>query len=251
MRQTLNSTTKPDPCPALDFTATLDKITSIDQLNDAAGKALSRYGVTCFAANLITVPGRTVRPGMLFGHKWKDWSQRYNRKGYAEADPALTMLRNMQTPFTWTEAQEKFGSSAGAKVIRDCLDFTGCGEGVVVPVRERDGSVFTAAFCGPKLRTEPEVRPMLHLIGYYYVTRGYDIEFDVGLNPLCPLSNRQIECLQWVHECKSDAEIATILGISKNTVHTHVKVAMRRMSFTNRILAARYAHRSGWLDYPQ
>jgi LuxR family transcriptional regulator, quorum-sensing system regulator BjaR1 len=241
----------PDPAAALAFTARAEQIASIDQLNDAASRVLADFGVSCFAANLITSPGRLSRPGILFGRDWERWSTRYNRRGYAAVDPALTMLREMTTPFTWSEAQARFGSADGAEVIRDCLDFTGCAEGLVVPVRGRDGVVFTAAFCGRELVTDPAVRPMLQLIGYYYVTRGCDLKFDIRLNPACPLTSRQIECLRWVFEGKTEIEIAVILGISSNTVHTHIKAAMRALGLTNRHLASRYAWRSGWFDYPE
>jgi LuxR family quorum sensing-dependent transcriptional regulator len=249
MRQTVHPPIQPDPYAALAFSARSDQIVSIDQLNAAAGEVLAAFGVTCFSANLITAPGRMIRPGMQFGRQWEDWSRRYDRKGYAEFDPALSMLREMSLPFTWSEAQQRFGTPEGAKVIRDCLDFTGCNEGIVVPVRERGGTVFTAAFSGPDLVTDAEVRPILQHIGYYYVTRGCDLKFNIELNPACPLTDRQIECLRWVHEGKYERDIAVILGISKHTVHTHIEKAMGLLGITNRHLAARYAYRSGWFDY--
>ncbi len=251
MRQTVHPPIPPSPYAALAFSARSDRIASIDQLNEAAGEVLATFGVTCFSANLISAPGRMVRPGIQFGHAWEDWSKRYNREGYAEIDPALQMLPEMSVPFTWSEAQRRFGTPAGARVIRDCLEFTGCSEGIVVPVRERGGTVFTAAFSGANLIIDPDVRPILQHIGYYYVTRGCDLAFDIRMNPDCPLTDRQIQCLRWVHDFKTDGEIATILGISQNTVHTHIKTAMRLMGASNRHFAARYAYRSGWFDYPE
>jgi LuxR family transcriptional regulator, quorum-sensing system regulator BjaR1 len=239
----------PDPQAAIAFTERACQIGSIDQLNAAAGAVLAPYGVTSFSANLITAPGRLVRPGILFGHRWLDWSRLYNRKGYAEFDPALAMLRRMSVPFTWSEAQHRFGSPEGARVIRDCLEHTGASEGLVVPVRERDGAVFTAAFSGPDLVTDGAARAMLQLIGHYYVSRGCDLAFDIAFNPICPLTSRQIDCLRWVHEGKTDGEIATILGISPHTAHTHIENAMRALGVTKRAIAARYAYKSGWFDY--
>src|ERR1700730_11774734 len=38
-----------------------------------------------------------------------------------------------------------------------------------------------------------------------------------------PLSPRELECLKWVLDGKSDTDIGEILGISPNTVHFHVE----------------------------
>ena len=129
-----------------------------------------------------------------------------------------------------------------------CREVTGNGEGFVVPVRESDGAVLTAAFSGPELDLSPEARPALHLAGYYYVTRGRELLQDVKLDPVCPLSVRQLECLRWVHAVKTDAEVAAILGLSPRTVHNHVEAAKSLLNTPKRSLAAFEAWRKGWLD---
>jgi LuxR family quorum-sensing system transcriptional regulator CciR len=42
------------------------------------------------------------------------------------------------------------------------------------------------------------------------------------------LSPRQHDCLLWIARGKTDGELATILGLSRETVHGYVQAAMRR-----------------------
>lgn len=54
---------------------------------------------------------------------------------------------------------------------------------------------------------------------------------------LRPLSKRERDCLHWVAEGKSDFEASVILGISPQTVRTHVEAARRKLAARNRVEA--------------
>ena len=61
-----------------------------------------------------------------------------------------------------------------------------------------------------------------------------DTEFDGAV-----LSDREHEVLNWVSEGKSNEEIGTILGISRNTVKNHLKRIFAKMGVTARSQAVR------------
>ncbi len=233
---------------AIGFAGRAERTYSLERLNIEAQAALSIFGVTCFSANLVSSPGRAFKPGILFGHRWREWSRRYQARGFAAHDPALRMLREKTRPFTWSEASASFKSVEGERVVRACLDYTGCGEGLVIPVRESDGSLLTAAFSGPQLELDADARAAMHLIGLYYVTRGREISLGLQLDPRCPLTRRQLECLTWVRRGKTDKEMAAIMRISPRTAHHHVEGAKLRLEVSKRGQAADIAWRSGWLD---
>ncbi|MDZ4401666.1 helix-turn-helix transcriptional regulator [Prosthecobacter sp.] len=58
------------------------------------------------------------------------------------------------------------------------------------------------------------------------------------------LTQRQAEVLHWVAEGKSNAEIATILGCSANTVKAHLKEIFQRLGLHSRTAAAACAYRA-------
>ena len=64
-----------------------------------------------------------------------------------------------------------------------------------------------------------------------------------GARPV--LTRRQRECLAWVEQGKSSADIGTILGLSPETVNEHVGEACRRLGVRTRVQAVVAARARG------
>lgn len=62
-----------------------------------------------------------------------------------------------------------------------------------------------------------------------------------------PLSLREMEVLSYVTKGLSNKEIATMLGISHQTVKNHVTAILRKLGVEDRTQAAIYALRRGWV----
>jgi len=62
-----------------------------------------------------------------------------------------------------------------------------------------------------------------------------------------PLSPREIEVLGVVAQGNSNKEVATILGISDQTVKNHITSIMRKLAVNDRTHAVVYALRHGWI----
>ncbi|HEX9029410.1 MAG TPA: response regulator transcription factor [Anaerolineales bacterium] len=65
--------------------------------------------------------------------------------------------------------------------------------------------------------------------------------------PFQPLSSREMEVLTHVTRGLSNKEIATLLGISHQTVKNHVTAILRKLGVEDRTQAAIYALRRGWV----
>ena len=65
--------------------------------------------------------------------------------------------------------------------------------------------------------------------------------------PFHPLSGREMEVLACVTQGMSNKEIATMLGISHQTVKNHVTAILRKLGVEDRTQAAVYALRHGWV----
>jgi DNA-binding CsgD family transcriptional regulator len=55
--------------------------------------------------------------------------------------------------------------------------------------------------------------------------------------PLPQLTDREVECLQWVSLGKTDWEIGELLGVAKATAHFHIEQAKRKLGVTSRVQA--------------
>jgi LuxR family quorum sensing-dependent transcriptional regulator len=239
---------RPELAKVLEFAQAVDQINSLTKLDSAIRQVLKPFGVTDYGAHRVFDPGHQARPGVLFGNIDAFWARRYRQVGHVQADPAVRMLFETTRPYTWTEARERFRSSAGELVMEEAREITGAAEGLVVPIHEVDGSVLTALFSGPELDLSAEAVPALHLLGYYYVLRGRELLAQQTVTETANrLTPRQAECLQWVSEGKTDDEIGRILSLSDRTVHNHVEAAKRALGVTKRSQAALMAYRRGWI----
>jgi DNA-binding NarL/FixJ family response regulator len=66
-------------------------------------------------------------------------------------------------------------------------------------------------------------------------------------SPFHPLSEREMEVLSFVVKGLSNKEIATVLGISHQTVKNHVTSILRKFSVEDRTQAVVYALKRGWV----
>jgi DNA-binding CsgD family transcriptional regulator len=62
------------------------------------------------------------------------------------------------------------------------------------------------------------------------------------------LSPRQVQCLYWVQEGKSAADIGVILGLSPRTVEEYLAKACDKLGVRRRVQAVVRAHRLGLLE---
>jgi len=86
---------------------------------------------------------------------------------------------------------------------------------------------------------------------WYYAVRVCIIESQghqqAGVSsPVC-LTPRQIECLKWASDGKTDWEIGRLLGLSSNTVHRHIELAKRRLCVSTRMQAVNIGRTMGLL----
>ncbi len=65
--------------------------------------------------------------------------------------------------------------------------------------------------------------------------------------PYHPLSSREMEVLTYVVQGKSNKEIASLLGISHQTVKNHVTAVLRKFGVEDRTQAVVYALKRGWI----
>lgn len=240
---------RPELAQALEFVQAVDKINSLPKLDRAIREVLKPFGITNYGAHRVFDPGHLARPGVLFGTVPREWEKRYTSKGHVNFDPAVRMLFETTRPYTWTEARQRFASKEAEVVMEECREIAGAAEGLVIPIHEVDGSVLTALFSGPQIEFTPETIPALHLLGYYYVLRGRELlAKKSGAEIANTLTPRQVECLKWVAEGKTDDEIGQILSLSDRTVHNHIEAAKRGMGVTKRSQAALLAYRRGWIS---
>jgi DNA-binding NarL/FixJ family response regulator len=126
-------------------------------------------------------------------------------------------------------------------------------------------SVGASAYCSKEIQPESLVYTIRTAAMGKYVMDGREFDADGLKNwletqvegalreysdpgePYMPLSDREMEVLTYVTRGLSNKEIATLLGISHQTVKNHVTSILRKLGVDDRTQAALYALRRGWL----
>ena len=80
------------------------------------------------------------------------------------------------------------------------------------------------------------------LIAAYYAGRFSQAVYVP--DNLLDLTEREIECLNWIAEGKTSDEISVIIGISRNTVNNYITSIMRKTTTKTRSEAIAYAVRN-------
>lgn len=128
-------------------------------------------------------------------------------------------------------------------------------------------SVGAAAYCTKDIQPESLVQILRSAAMGKYVMGGEEFdsaslknwletqvegamrEYSDPGEPYMPLSAREMEVLSYVTRGLSNKEIASLLGISHQTVKNHVTSILRKLGVEDRTQAALYALRRGWLRF--
>lgn len=214
----------------------------------------SRYGLTSMMA--CTVPSRHNRTRdaqsqhLLVPTFPRDWMDRYLDQGYVDVDPVIHRLECDLSPFRWSEAavfirgehgtlaQRMFGE-AGEFKLKD---------GVAVPMITLDGAIAAVSLGGEFVELPPAARAMIAMISTFAVARAIDLRDRDRKRIRAKLTPREIECLKWAADGKSEWEISVILNVSEHTADKHLANAHRKLGAANRAHAVAQALRWGLLS---
>lgn len=136
------------------------------------------------------------------------------------------------------------------RAVLDAAAKQGLGNGFTVPAHvpgEVNGSCSFATARGKPL--EAEHLAAAQLVGAFaFEAARRLVRRDHEADP-ARFSDRERDCLIWVARGKSDSEIATILGISPETVHQYVKAARANYDAVSRSQLVAHALFSGTISF--
>ncbi len=190
------------------------------------------------------------------------WQRCYRDNNLVDGDPMVSAARRRRLPFAWGDVPLPPRGPGPAPLALRAMDAArdhGYREGYVVPFHSVDAlgrprSALTALFW-KEPRPEFEAllarhRHALHVFLIYWQERAVDFVWpdpaqgfralDGEGRPLAAarLTDRERDVLSWAARGKTTAAIAAILGISAETVETHVRAAMAKLGASNRTAAA-------------
>jgi len=207
----------------------------IDDLRAAEGECDLRFLLAEISAELgfahfALAHHVDLRPGSRDAvriHNYPDeWERYHDEQHLGRSDPVHRACQLTAVGFTWSELPRMMRLTPRDLSVLSAAATQGIGDGFTVPAHvpgELNGSCSFAT--APGVRLPADKLAMAQLVGAFAFEAARRLtRVRHGFESISPhVSNRERECLVWIARGKSDSEIATILGISPETVHQYVK----------------------------
>jgi len=176
----------------------------------------------------------------------EDWLESYFAYGYQDHDPVLRTMARAPSNFAWDRRffeRRRMMTAASDSMFADA-EKHGLGRGQSLFLdRFAGGAVMVSAIA----ETLPEEAEAVFGLSYSIAYRRlHALAIAAARRSDRALSRRERECLVWVANGRTDPEIATILGLTSETVRSHVKNANRKLKARTR---AEAVGKAIWLGF--
>jgi DNA-binding CsgD family transcriptional regulator len=231
------------------FIEGLPKIETSQEVGVSFMRLFAPYGFIAVACGggYYTPTGLTYQ---FFFNTWPaEWLAHYQANDYVRHDVAPLLGRLTARPFSWRDvlAGREFTEKQGE--FHGWLSNIGIVDGLVVPIHYPGGDFGLTVIVSDHFIDSIEVRLALHMAAAHAHQHCRNIGSGVteASSVKSPLTARELECLRWVLQGKSDTDIGTILDISHTTVHFHIERVKRKLGVKTRTQAASLVVTLGYL----
>jgi DNA-binding CsgD family transcriptional regulator len=177
---------------------------------------------------------------LAFGSYNPEWKRQYATEPSCRHDPARAQAILRAGSVQWQRVfaavrepeQRDFVARARAQGFKD---------GVTTPIHGPQGCVAIMMFGAAQaldLSGEDEEALSHVAMALHQRVRRLAAAAIVGFPPPAKLTAREIECLHWVLEGKTNWEIGVVTGVTARTVQFHLGNAARKLGVVNRVQAA-------------
>jgi LuxR family quorum sensing-dependent transcriptional regulator len=203
--------------------------------------------------NMVSCGGSRETPSGrvwdFFFNTWPpEWLLEYQKNDYVRLDMLPAVARLSATPFTWVELLRDRGQTQKQIEFHNRVRELGVIDGFAVPIHQPGGDVGLCVSVSTHVIENPEQKLALHMASLYAYQRCQALGGLTDASSVkSPLSPRELECLKWVLDGKSDTDIGKILGISHTTVHFHIERVKKKLGVRTRTQAAAMVMTLGYL----
>jgi len=230
----------------------LQQASTPDQICSRLTEFTGDFGLTAMLAGTSPPRGnKTDEASHLFAWSYPvEWMERYLERRYALIDPIIRRIETDLTPFYWESARpfaQPDQIDEVDRLMNEAAEFK-LKNGIVVPLLTLDGGVAAVSLGGERVEIPPNAGGMLNLVSSFAMARAIELrtveaaQLEVGLTP------REVECLKWLADGKSEWEIGVILRISEHTADKHLSNARRKLKAVSGAQAIARAIRLGFLS---
>ncbi|WP_133123614.1 helix-turn-helix transcriptional regulator [Methylobacterium frigidaeris] len=190
-------------------------------------------GFTYFTITRLPQPSERLGPNVLLSIWPKGWLSHYDRVGHYRYDPVVRHCYRTIEPFAWSEVQYEPEIVQRARRVMDEATDHGMAVGFCVPIHDAMGFQAVVSLAGEQVEMPPRVRRGVHMLGLYAWGAAERTTSQRRKPTGRLLSVRERDVLSWAALGRTSEEVADILGISSQTVNTHLKNARLKIGTRN------------------
>lgn len=169
-----------------------------------------------------------------FGQPNAAFQREYKEGGFVFRDPAAREVMRRPSAFWWSEVATKPGlSKSETEVFHLAREFGG-NEGLTVPIRFPDGSVWACVLIGEAPEKSQQIADAGQIASQFYAGRALFLR-DLQRRELAPagrLTDRQRKLVQLVRFGNTQTDVARMTGLSESTVNNELAEARKRLDCT-------------------
>ena len=222
------------------------------ELKSVLGEITRELGFTHFAVAHHVDLRSSSEPAIRIHNYPDEWERYYDRHHLGRTDPVYRACQMTAVGFTWSQLPRMIPLTRRDHHLMEVAAKQGLGAGFTVPAHvpgEVNGSCSFATARGRPLQAEHLATAQLVGAFAFEAARRLVKREHQKLSDPARFSDRERDCLIWVARGKSDSEIATILGISPETVHQYVKHARANYDAVSRSQLVAHALFSGTISF--
>lgn len=237
---------------ACEFMSLTEAVRSAEDLAAAMTYITRELGFEHFAlAHHVDVQGAVGDPIRLHDYP-EAWADYYDAHGLGVSDPVHRASHVTSVGFRWSQIPSMIPLTPADRKALALGHAHGIGSGFTVPAHvpgEARGSCSFASQAGRAMPTD--ALPLAQLAGAFAFEAARRLWSGRGRHdlPAPRLTDRQRDCVLWIARGKSDWETGRILGVSEETVTTHVRNACERYAVNKRTSLVTRALFDGTLSF--
>lgn len=200
-----------------------DVIDSYDDIDEALARIAPLIGVDHVVYHSSKLGARPSSDPYIRLTYPAVWIKRYLQRGYVDVDPVLKQGFKRTLPFDWSEL--RIETPEEMEFFHDALAHGVGPHGLSIPVRSKQGhrGLFsvssTASQSDWAMTRERRLSTMIEIANRLHRRVVSEIFGEDAPH----LTDRELECLQWVALGKDTGDIAQILNISHHTTRDYLK----------------------------
>jgi DNA-binding CsgD family transcriptional regulator len=225
----------------MDLVADLQGLKSLADVNCRFQKFSETCELPHVACFKIPAPAELFSDCVYMCSEPKPWIDRYREQSYAQVDPFVQQACRSSGAVFWSDVKAGHPDKALVNRFLDERSNFGMRDGIVVPVHEHHGYIAVVGFSG-EAPIQHDIRIALTVASLCYHGKISALKRP-HVRACRTLSERELECLRWAAEGKSDWEIGNIINVGDKAVNYHIERAKKKLGVSTRVQAVIHAMR--------